>query len=197
MSMSRGSVRQSRTVIFLGLSGSGKDTQARLLLRALPRGRNVSTGDSLRKIAAKQNFLGRCIKRILDRGGLVPYWGAAHTWLADFFAHLRVGENLVFSGSPRTRKEARLLDDVMRDTGRPLPMVIYLKLAPAAARRRLIARSRADDRPQAIAGRFAYFRRDVRPVIAYYRRRGRLIVINGDQTVPAVWRDIRRALELS
>ena len=57
-------------------------------------------------------------------------------------------------------------------------------------------RGRNDDTQSAIRRRFAWFRKHVRPVITYYRRRRRLITVNGDQPVRAVWRDIRRALDI-
>jgi adenylate kinase len=88
------------------------------------------------------------------------------------------------------------MDRVMSDLRRPLPVAVYLAVSEREAMRRLIARGRFDDTLAAIRRRFAYFRRDVFPVIAYYRRRRRLISINGDQPIDAVWRDIRRALRL-
>lgn len=185
-----------KTIVFLGISGSGKGTQAQRLLRALPRSVNLSTGKVFRRVASRRNLVGRFIRDILYRGGIVPYWGPAYVWLNAFFERLRGDEHLVFDGAPRLVAEARTMDDFMRDVGRPLPIAIHLRLSLPMARRRLLARGRSDDNRRAIAGRFRFFRECVRSVIAYYRRRGRLITINGDQPVPAVWRDIKRALRL-
>ena len=196
MSMSNQMPRGSQTFVFLGVSGSGKGTQTARLLKALPRGVNLSTGRVFRRFARKPSVVGRFVERVIERGGIMPYWGPAYVWLNAFFERLRGDEHLIFDGAPRLVKEARMMDDFMRDVGRPLPMAIYLVLHESEAMRRLLARGRKDDTPSAIHRRFVWFRKHVRPVIAYYRRRHRLMTINGDQPVVAVWRDIRRALEL-
>ena len=126
----------------------------------------------------------------------MPYWGPAFFWLSDFFERLNGDENVIFDGAPRRIEEAKLMDDFMRDIGRKMPMAIYIRLGAAAARTRLITRGRGDDNPRAISARFAFFRRHVRPVIRFYKNRGRLIAVNGDQSVRDVWRDIKTALNL-
>ncbi|MBI4132555.1 MAG: nucleoside monophosphate kinase [Candidatus Sungbacteria bacterium] len=194
--MNRHGIRIGRTIAFLGISGSGKGTQAERLLRALPRSVDISTGGAFRRIAARSNLVGRFTRRVLSRGEIMPYWAPAYVWLNAFFERLKGDESIIFDGAPRLVAEAEMMDDFMRDVGRPLPIAIYLELSPRAARERLLARGRADDNARAIAGRFAFFRRNVRPVIAYYRRHRRLIVINGEQSPAEVWRDIRTALQL-
>ncbi len=197
MSMNR-KIRSSRTIVFLGISGSGKGTQTARLLKALPGSVNVSTGRAFRRIASHPNIVGRFIRRIVRSGGIVPYWAPAYIWLNAFFKELEGDEPIVLDGSPRLLAEARMIDDFMGDLGRPKVVALYLMLPEREAMQRLVKRGRAsDDRPEAIRRRFLWFRRDVPPVVAYYRRRGRLVVINGDQPVPAVWRDIRRALHLA
>lgn len=195
MSMNRGH-RSARTVVLLGVSGSGKGTQAERLRRALPRSVNLSTGATFRRFAKRPTLVGRFIKRVIERGSILPYWAPAYVWLNSFFERFRGDESIVFDGAPRLTAEARMLDDFMRDVGRPLPIAVYLVLGEGQAARRLLKRGRNDDTFSAIRRRFMWFRKHVRPVVAYYRRRRRLIIVNGNQLVPAVWRDIRKALKL-
>ena len=195
MNMSRNDPRSAQTVIFLGISGSGKDTQAEFLLRAWGRrGKRISTGDGLRRMMRRKNLAGRYVKRVLDRGGLVPAWGPVYVWLSAFIERLEGDEHLVFTGAPRRIGEAILLDGFMRDIGRPLPRAIYLNISDGVVVERLLARGRHDDNPRAIKGRINFFKVHVSEVIRYYRRRRRLVEINGDRDVPAVCRDIKRAL---
>ncbi|MDP3727043.1 MAG: nucleoside monophosphate kinase [bacterium] len=194
---SRGNIRGGRTIVFLGISGSGKGTQTARLLRALPGSINLSTGKAFRRFAKRPTRVGRFVKGIIERGGIMPYWAPAYVWLNAFFENLRGDESVVFDGAPRLVAEARMIDDFMRDTGRSAPVVIYLALHEQEARRRLLARGRNDDTPAAIHRRFAWFREHVRPVISYYRQRRRLMTVNGDQPVPAVWRDIKKALRIA
>lgn len=187
-------LRRAQTFVFLGISGSGKGVQAARLLRAFKGAQNVSTGDGLRSISRKKNIFGIYISRILHRGGLVPAWGVMYIWLSAFVERLRGDEHLILDGSPRLLEEAKLLDRFMDDFGRPRPIPIYLRLSKTSAFKRLRKRGRYDDNPKAIRGRFAFFERQVRPTIRYYQRTGRLITIDGDQTVEHVWRDIKSAL---
>lgn len=126
----------------------------------------------------------------------MPYWGPAYVWLSAFVETLRGDEHMVADGSPRLVREAEMLDEFMLDVGRRSSIAIYVRVSPREARKRLLARGRHDDNRKAIAGRFQYFRTRVQKTIGYYRRHGRLITINGDQPVPAVWQDIQKALKL-
>lgn len=195
--MSRSEARSAQTIILLGVSGSGKDTQAEFLLRTWGRrGKRISTGDGLRHMMRKQNLVGRYVKGVLGRGGLMPAWGPVYVWLSAFIERLHGDEHLVFTGAPRRIEEAIMLDGFMRDIGRSLPRAIYLAVPDRAARDRLLSRGRHDDTGRAIRGRLSYFKAHVTKVIHYYRRRRRLIEINGDQDVRAVWRDIKKALKI-
>lgn len=193
--MSRRSRREEpQTYVFLGISGSGKGAQAQLLARALRRAHHIETGQLLRKHMHLPTAVWRYVRAVLARGDRVASWAAVFAWLSEFAARIKPREYVIFDGSPRTASEAAIMDEVMETLGRSLPVAIYLALSEHVARSRLLRRGRHDDTEAAIHRRFRYFRRDVLPVIAYYRTRRRLITINGAQPVPAVWRDIKKAL---
>lgn len=187
---------QGKTFVFLGISGSGKGTVAEHLQRALEESIIISTGGTLREIARQPNLMGRYIRDILDRGGLVPHWVASFLWIRKLTEELRGDEHLIFEGAPRRIEEARLMDEVMKALGRPLPVAAYLELPPRAAEERLVKRGRSDDNHRAIRARFEFFRKHVHPVIRYYRNQKRLVTINADQTRDEVWEEARRALKI-
>ena len=194
MNMSKFAKTKGRTFVFLGISGSGKGTQANFLLKALPRSRNISTGDGLRTISKGKNRVSLFVRDVLHRGGLSPLWAVAYVWLSEFVENLQGDENAIFDGAPRRVDEADLMDDFMGDVGRELPVAIYIKLSKREAFRRLIKRGRFDDNNKAIKERFKFFTKYVQPVIRYYQKRKRLVVVDGEQSIPDVWHDIKKAL---
>ncbi|OHA09561.1 MAG: hypothetical protein A3A44_01660 [Candidatus Sungbacteria bacterium RIFCSPLOWO2_01_FULL_60_25] len=196
MNMNRRRLRSAKTYVILGVSGSGKDTQAGLLLKALPKAYRISTGDSMRKMVKRKNAVGRYVAGVLSRGGLLPAWTPIYLWLAEFAEKLDGDESVFFTSGPRRIEEAKLLDRFLNDIGRPAPVALYLRIPASVAAARLRARGRHDDTPAAIRGRVAFFNEHVRPVIAYYRRSGRLIEVNGDQPVLGVSVEIKRKLHL-
>jgi adenylate kinase len=196
MNKIRRSGGRSRTFLFIGISGSGKGTQVARLLKALRPSYHVEPGRWVRYFKDKPTVGGIVIKRLTSRGELVPTWGLLAILAHELMERVPAGAHIVADGTPRRMAEAKLWDTIMADARRPLPVAVYISLSEPEAMRRLLARIRFDDTLQPIRRRFAYFRRDVRPIIAYYRRRKRLITINGGQPVPAVWRDIRKALRL-
>ncbi len=54
---------------------------------------------------------------------------------------------------------------------------------------------RSDDTLKATKNRLSWFRKDVQPIINYYRKTGRLIKINGEQSIENVFKDILKVLK--
>lgn len=185
-----------RTFLFIGISGSGKGTQVARLLRALRPSHHVEPGRWVRYFKDKHTVGGEVINRTTSRGELVPTWALLAILAHELMERVPSSAHIIADGTPRRIAEAELWNTVMADAKRPPPIAVYLTLSAREATRRLLRRGRFDDTPVAIRRRFAYFRREVLPVIRYYRRRRRLITINGEQPVAAVWRDIRKALRL-
>lgn len=55
---------------------------------------------------------------------------------------------------------------------------------------------RQDDNEEAIKNRLDYFEKDVKEVLDYYRKDGRLITVNGEQSIEKVFEDILEAIKL-
>ncbi|GAI42819.1 unnamed protein product, partial [marine sediment metagenome] len=54
---------------------------------------------------------------------------------------------------------------------------------------------RADDTINGVKERLAWFKTDVQPSINYYKKRGELVEINGEQSIEDVFKDILKALK--
>jgi adenylate kinase len=55
---------------------------------------------------------------------------------------------------------------------------------------------RSDDTVGAVKKRLKWFKTDVQPIINYYRKTGRLIKVNGEQSIENVFKDILKSLKL-
>lgn len=168
-------------LVLLGPPGSGKGTQAEGLSAsyAMP---HIATGDIFRALVQADTPLGAQVKGYLDRGELVP-----DDVVIDLIRQ-RLGQpdaqhGFVLDGFPRTVPQAEALDALLAELGRPLDAVLYLQ----ADRQTLIDRmthraqleDRSDDRPEVIPHRIDVFLEQTAPLIEYYRRHGKLKLIDG------------------
>jgi adenylate kinase len=55
--------------------------------------------------------------------------------------------------------------------------------------------TRTDDKPVAIKKRLEEFKKEVTPVLNYYKKQGRLIKINGEQSIENVFKEILKKLK--
>ena len=190
------SLSKKFTICIIGRSGSGKGVQAHMILRA--RGKRIhhmETGRFLRGIVNRHTNLTTAIaRRLMGQGKLFPAWFSSYTWLREIIEGGRADKEFLFDGAPRQIFEARLLDEVLGWHGRPKSLCIYLDVNEKTVASRLFSRGRADDTAQAIKNRMEYFRRDVLPVIAYYRRARRLIPVSGEDSPDVVFQNISKNL---
>ena len=177
-------------LVLFGPPGAGKGTQAdRLALRLnVPK---ISTGDMLRKAVHDCSRVGALVHETLQRGGLV----------GDDLMISLVGERLeqpdtakgcVLDGFPRTIPQAAALDALLADRGRV--MVVALVVHGDEVVRRLAGRGRDDDEVFVIRERLAIYAKDTEPVLEYYRRRGAVTILDGNQPMDAVTDGIEEAV---
>lgn len=190
-------LKNKLTIVLVGRSGSGKGTQARLLLKRLRKHGVVhfETGRFLRSFMKHQNFTAELVRRAMARGKILPSWLAAYTWLKELIEKGRANRHLVYDGAPRKVWEAQLIDEVMRWHGRMPALCIYIEISKKEAMRRLLLRGRKDDHPHAIKSRLNFFEHQVREVVRYYRDEGRIIEIDGERPVEDIFADIDKKLK--
>lgn len=198
-------------IFFLGKSGSGKDTQADLLIEKYGLD-SISTGNLLRNFknsAAKfadgsvERYEAEKIKQIMDEGKFVPTLHVVCQWRFVALEIVRNFENtkgVVFMGSPRKLAEAMILDDFFTHWPEAAEhfdvLPIEIALSDSEAMRRLLARGREDDSENVIRNRLSEFQEFVVPVLDYFKKSGRLLTINGEQSVDEVHKGVLKVLEL-
>lgn len=179
-------------IVLLGPPGSGKGTQA-ARLTGQHRMPHIATGDILRAGVDAGTPLGQQVKAYMDRGELVP-----DPLMVDIIRH-RLAEpdaqhGFVLDGFPRTVPQAEALDALLAELKRPLDAVLYLQVDRQSLIDRLQHRAeveqRSDDRLDVIRHRIEVFLQQTAPLIDYYRRQGKLRLIDGsrppDQVAAAI-----------
>ena len=184
-------------VVMLGPPGSGKGTQG-VVLAARLRVPHVSTGDLLRESRAAGTDLGREAARYMDRGELVP------DDVMVGLAKERVSKpdcqtGFVLDGFPRTLVQAEALDELLKEIGRELDVILELIVPEEVSVERMLERARiegrSDDTPEAIRKRLDLYFERTAPVVEHYRATGNLVGIHGDRTVDEVFGEVQDALD--
>lgn len=172
--------KEPLTVIFYGVSGSGKGTQAQLLREYLEgRGKGsvlyIETGDRLRKFIKSDGHTQELTKKIMNEGGLLPSFLPIHVWTIAFIEEFTGKEHLIMDGLARREYEAPTLDSALWFYGRGNYHIIEFTLSYEDARARLLERERGDDvtNQDAIRRKFEWYEETVRPAIEYFEKSGR------------------------
>ena len=185
-------------IILLGPPGAGKGTQsARLVTQhGIPQ---LSTGDMLRAAVRAETPTGLKAKAVMAAGELVSD-AIVVGIVADRIGEEDASRGFILDGFPRTVAQAEALDAMLADKHMDLDSVIELSVDETILASRIAKRVdetiaagglvRPDDNPQAFLTRLATFREQTAPVAGYYRRQGRLHVVDGMQPIAQVTDDI-------
>jgi adenylate kinase len=177
-----------KTLILLGRPGCGKGTQASMLLQTLPGFSEFSMGDRFRAIAKEDTFLGRKVDDTINAGLLTPHWFAAYLF-EDHILKLDPEVGVIYEGVARRPQEASDLHQVMEWLNRPY-RVLHLDVPEAVIIERLHGRGRADDKQKSIEVRLEEYRAHTEASLSFFRERGVVVEINGDQGPEDVHREI-------
>lgn len=203
-------------LIFIGAPGSGKGTQASKLVS--DRGfKHISTGDLLRSEIAKQSALGLEVKKVMDEGKLVSDELVIRLLQANINL---TQSQYIFDGYPRNLAQAETLDKEVLKGSPSLAVYFELDMAKLIARltnRRtckncgaiynLISKmpkvtgvcdvcgstdlvQRADDKEEVITNRLKVFKDAVDPVLKYYQDHGRLMKVDAEGSIDAIYNQI-------
>ena len=189
--------------IILGPSGCGKGTQARLLSQKLgiPA---ISTGELIRTQAAAGSQSALKAKEYADRG-VWPPDQLIEDILVSILPSLNFVNGLILDGSPRTVAQAQWLDVILDQRGVSIDRVIHLETTLDQSLMRIKARVceeiktghvRSDETEEAIKERFESYVDTIQPIKEYYENQGKLILVNNEQPIEDVHREICQKLNL-
>lgn len=188
---------QQCNIVLLGAPGSGKGTQAPKIMEKNGLF-HISTGDMFRKEIASQSPIGLKAKGIIERGELCPD-DVTLDMLNSFLSKLGECKVYILDGVPRTIEQAHMMDGINYDKPISISKVIYIKIEEEEIIKRILKRAaelgRTDDTPEVAKNRTAQYFKLTHPLIEYYQKQGKLIEINGMQTIDEVFADICKALD--
>ena len=193
-------------LVLLGKQGAGKGTQAARLSERYGVA-HVATGDLFRAAAGAGTPAGREAEEYMNRGDLVPDNLTLRIVEERFAEDGLVDQGFVLDGFPRTLPQAEKLEEVL--DGHPLDLVINLDVPTAIVLDRIAGRrlceqcgttyhvsappkddwtcdvcggrvvQREDDTEEAVMRRLELYEKETVPIIDYYRKLGKLVVVDG------------------
>lgn len=148
-------------LVLLGPPGAGKGTQAKHLVDRLGVV-HISTGDILREARAAGTPLGLLAGKYMEKGELVPDEVVIGLVRERLESQEMQQRGFLLDGFPRTVAQAEALDRMLAELGRPLDMVLNLRVRPEVLAKRLSQRRSCpgcaavyhlENRPPRVAGR--------------------------------------------
>ncbi len=172
-------------ILFTGLPGSGKTTQARMLASelGLPL---ISMGAVLRTLAMEEHAVGQSIKEALDKGDFVDDELVAEL-MQKRIAQKDCKKGFVMDGYPRSFSQLKFFDP-------EFDQVFYLIVPEKQASKRLTQRHREDDTPELIKKRLKIQEDALEDLLYFFKKLDVLTEIDGDETVEDVHISIRKNL---
>lgn len=184
-------------LVLFGAPAAGKGTQAKRLVAE--RGfLQLSTGDMLRAARAAGTELGKKVAAIMDSGALVSDEIVIALIEAELDAH-KDAAGFIFDGFPRTVPQAEALDAVLNKHGQSIDSVILLAVDETALLSRIEKRfkeeGRADDNPETYKVRLQKYKEQTEPLVAFYKKTGKVVTVDGMAAVETVAKDVGAAVD--
>lgn len=182
-----------KNFILIGPPGSGKGTQAKLLLKKLKQHYYVYPGEIFRKLFSLNTDAGNRIKKIGEKGDLQPEEFAITMWMHEISFHVKENQGFLLDGSPRKIGEAKSLYKFLKFLDRiKTTIILLINISEKESYKRLTNRvdaatgkaiKRTDDNKKKIDLRWELYRKDTVPALNYIKRYCRVVEINGEQPI--------------
>ena len=206
-------------LILLGAPGAGKGTQAEKLseLLSIP---TISTGNILRAAVKNGTPTGLKAKEFMDAGKLVPddvIIGIIRERLAEDDCK----NGYILDGVPRTIPQAEAMEKMGVEIDNALSIEVEDETIVERMSGRRVCKAcgqpfhmvynppkqegvcdicggeleiRKDDKPETVRARLEIYHRDTEPLKEFYRKLGKLVMVDNQPGIPETTAEIRKAL---
>jgi len=174
-------------IVLIGIQGAGKSTQGNILMERL-KVPYLSSGHIFREMAKEKTPLGRYMKETVNAGVLVPD-DKTISIVEEYLSKAEYKNGYILDGFPRTTPQAQLFSN-------GVDKVVYLRVSDREALWRISGRNdnREDETLQAIRRRIESFHTHTEPVIQFYRDKGLLVEVDGEQGIEDITNEILKQL---
>lgn len=211
-------------IVLLGAPGSGKGTQAKLLIEKFKISQ-ISTGDILREEGKAGTELGRRAKAAMDAGELVSD-DVVLGIIQNRLTRPDAKGGFILDGFPRNIPQAQALDAMMARLGKPLQLALLVDVDREILMKRLTGRRiapssgtiyniyfkpprvpgrddetgevlhhRADDNEEAVRRRLEVYEHQSAPLVSYYKAQGKLRTVRGVGSIGEIFKNIYDIIE--
>lgn len=201
-------------LIIIGAPGSGKGTQAANIVKDFNIA-HISTGNMLREAVKNKTPEGIVAKDLIEQGKLVSD-DIIFKMLERRVLEPDCKNGFLLDGVPRNLEQVKFVEKLKIDK------VIFIDVDFEAIIKRLSSRkscsncqgtfiesecknnkcpvcgsevfTRDDDKPEVIKKRLETYKNQTEPVVNFYKNTGKMVTINGNQSIDKVYKDIYKAL---
>lgn len=185
-------------IVLMGAPGSGKGTQAALIVKELGLA-HISTGDLLRGAVAAGTELGLQAKAVMDRGELVSDQIVLGL-LEERLSQDDIKAGFILDGYPRNLAQAEALDALLSRLGQPVDEALQIDVDEEQVIERIAKRAalegRSDDTEETVRNRMKVYGEQTAPVVDFYANKGLLSRVLGDGSIEEVFQRIKGVLQI-
>lgn len=185
-------------IVLFGPPGAGKGTQSEKLLEKYGLV-HLSTGDILRGEMKAGTELGLKAKSLIEAGNLVPD-EVVIGMIGNKISENLDGNGFIFDGFPRTQAQAEALDNLLKDKGTSVSVMLSLEVAEEELVTRLLERGkssgRADDANEdTIKNRISVYNKETSVLVDFYAAQNKHVGIHGVGAIDEIFSKLCGAID--
>jgi adenylate kinase len=185
-------------IVLLGAPGSGKGTQAALMVEQLYLP-HISSGELLRSAVREGTELGLRAKAVMDRGELISD-DIMLGLIEERLSRDDIAAGFILDGYPRNIAQAVALDGLLTQLDKPLDEALQIDVDIEKVIQRIALRAskegRSDDSEAVARKRMQVYAEQTAPVAEYYAENGLLTRVLGMGAIEEVFQRIMGVLQI-